>query len=433
MKFRNESRDIHEPKRRLVWLSVFLFAASLLIPFQRDGGSAHAENVRGLPPKAAALPVGDVHEGVDTPRASTSDDDEVDYRDPVSLKGQGARGFYFNKDVVKAIGAEGVINVVRNARMNAAVIDMKDEKGHVSFPTQVPDLQKNRRVRMGNVKVLFSKLKAEGIYVIGRIVCFSDPLTPTTFPERGIHDSRPYKNDQLWGNWARNHPWLDPYNEKNHDMIVALAKEVEALGADEIQLDYVRFPVDESTKWARFPAKNDKPRSEVIFSMLEKIDRAVHIPVGVDVFGLTTMPWGRPQELGQLPELWKKHVEVFSPMLYLNGMRAWHDKDRELRAERLIALGVSTMRGRIGDEPVIRPYLQGFPQGADHYDVDFMAEQIRGAKRASADGFLFWHPASHYDVVREASVSGPAKNMHPFAIEARAEVRKKAWEGAAPR
>ena len=39
-----------------------------------------------------------------------------------------------------------------------------------------------------------------------------------------------------------------------HDLIVELAKEVEDLGFDEIQLEYIRFPVDEGTRFATFPA-----------------------------------------------------------------------------------------------------------------------------------------------------------------------------------
>lgn len=365
-----------------------------------------------------------------TPAAAVSGGPAPEYVDPVTAEGQRARGLYFNADVVAAIGARGVIKSVRGARMNAAVIDLKDERGHVNYPTQIPELQRSRYGVLGDVPALVRELKAGGVYVIGRIVCFSDPRLPRRFPELAVKDSRPYKHGAIWGNWARRNPWLDPYNQRTHGILVDVAKEVEALGVDEIQLDYVRFPVDPATAFAEFPAKTDKPRSEVILGFLERVDRAVHVPLGVDVFGLSTMPWGKPEALGQIPEDWAAHVEVFSPMLYLNGMRAWTYSDGGSRAERLVALGVATLRKRIGDAPVIRPFLQGFPQGADHYDTGFIAEQIRGAKRAGADGFLFWHPASHYDVVREASVSGPAKGLAPFTFPTRQQERERVWSDA---
>lgn len=258
--------------------------------------------------------------------------------------------------------------------------------------------------------------------MIGRIVCFSDPIVPRLYPERAIQDGRPYKKG-IWNSWARRNTWLDPHNEDNHAMLVALAKEAEVLGLDEIQLDYIRFPVDEATKWAVFPADRGVPRHEVLLGLLAQMDRALRIPLGVDVFGLTTMPWGQPEPLGQRLDLWIKHVEVISPMLYPNGMRAWMQDDPRNRPERLIALGISTLRKRVGDVPVIRPFLQGFPYGADFYDSEFIAQQVRGARRAHADGFLFWHPASHYALVRETAQGASDMGM-PFTTASRGEARR---------
>ncbi|HEX2675040.1 MAG TPA: putative glycoside hydrolase [Polyangiales bacterium] len=382
------------------------FALSVGIPathvLQRPAASA---DVTIMPPPSAASEA--VHPAAQ-PR------EVIDYTDPVSPLGQNARGLYFNADVVAAIGVRDLIRIVKSARMNALVIDLKDERGRVHFDTKLPELQKSKRNTLGDVPALVRELHGAGLYVIARVVCFSDPIVPRQFPERGVQDGRPGKRGQLWATWGKRHPWLDPYNEKNHTMLIALAREVEALGIDEIQLDYIRFPVDKATTFAVYPSQRDEPRERVLLRMLERMDRAVHIPLGTDVFGITVMPWRDDSPLGQDLESWSKYVEVFSPMLYLHGMRAWHEHDREQRAGRLIALGVSTLRARLGAQPVVRPFLQAFPEGADHYDPSFIAEQIGGARRSGADGFLFWHPASHYATVRSATVGGPAQNMLPF-------------------
>lgn len=360
--------------------------------------------------------------------AAVTVEDAGSYVDPVSALGQAARGLYFSGNAAAALGADGLAHAVKTARMNAAVIDIKDERGHIMFDTKVPELSKSKRIVIDDLGKLVREVRSQGVYVIGRIVCFSDPIVLCLYPERAIQDGRPYKAKQgVWASWARRNTWLDPYNTDNHAMLVALAKEAEGLGFDEIQLDYIRFPVDEATKWAVFPAQGELPRHEVLLGLLAKIDRAVHIPLGVDVFGLTTMPWGQPEPLGQRLDLWTKHVEVISPMLYVNGMRAWMQDDLQTRAERLIAIGVTTLRKRVGDVPVIRPFLQGFPYGADHYDTDFITQQIRGARRANADGFLFWHPASHYAMVREAA-RGSADMLMPFPNVERAEARRTQWD-----
>jgi hypothetical protein len=273
---------------------------------------------------------------------------------------------------------------------------------------------------------MFKALREAGIYTIGRIVCFSDPKLPRNYPERAVLDGRPRKKGELWASWGRRNTWMDPYNEKNHDLIVELAIEAEKLGLDEIQLDYFRFPVDDTTRFAVFPAQVDTPRRQVLLGLLRRIDEAITIPIGVDVFGLTAFRKGDRAGLGQSLEDWAMHVEVFTPMLYLNGMGLWLRGEKEQRALRLVAAGVSNIRKRLGYGPIIRPFLQAFPQGADYYDTEFIAEQIRGARQGGADGFLFWHPASDYDLVRTA-MSGSARGISPFPIDERFVWRRQAW------
>jgi hypothetical protein len=40
------------------------------------------------------------------------------------------------------------------------------------------------------------------------------------------------------------HYWLDPYNKTNWDYAVDLAQDAAKRGFDEVQWDYVRFPVE---------------------------------------------------------------------------------------------------------------------------------------------------------------------------------------------
>jgi hypothetical protein len=87
---------------------------------------------------------------------------------------------------------------------------------------------------------------------------------------------------------------------------------------------------------------------------------------------------------------------------------------------------VKILRQRVGYGPVIRPFLQAFPNGADHYDPQFIAEQIGGARAAGADGFLFWHPGSNYGMV-QAGTLGPARMLMPFPFDERFKWRQQNW------
>jgi hypothetical protein len=159
--------------------------------------------------------------------------------------------------------------------------------------------------------------------------------------------------------------------------------------------------------------------------VLRRIDGEIAIPIGVDVFGVTAFRWRGKQhrELGQVLERWAQYVEVFTPMLYINGMSAWMRGLKHKRAQRLIAVGVRRLRRRLGRAPVIRPFLQAFRQGADYYNRRFIAEQIVGARKGGADGFLFWHPGSNYRMV-SATMHGRIRDMVPFSIDERIEWRK---------
>jgi hypothetical protein len=343
--------------------------------------------------------------------------------DHVSEKGQRARGLYFSAPVQKRLGASGIIKKLRSSGMDAAVLDLKDGEGRVSYDTQIAALQPQKRRYVEDLPAFIAELKAAGIYTIGRVVCFSDPFLPRNEPDRAVMDNRPNKKGLIWASWGKRNTWLDPYNVKNHDLIVDIAKEVEALGIDEIQFDYIRFPVDSTVRFATFPAQVETPRRFVLLGMLKRIDEAVRIPIGADVFGLTALRVGDPAGLGQSLEDWAAHLDVFSPMLYLNGMQSLVPKGGTQRAQRLIIGAVKTLRNRIGDKPVIRPFLQGFDAGADYYTPDFIAEQIVGAKVGGADGFLFWHPGSNFSMVQQGML-GPGRGLSPFAIEQRSEVRR---------
>jgi hypothetical protein len=114
-------------------------------------------------------------------------------------------------------------------------------------------------------------------------------------------------------------------------------------------------------------------------------------------------------------------------MLYLNGMTSLVPKSgKDQRAKKLIYVGVKNLRERVGEGPVIRPFLQAFEHGADYYTPDFIAEQIQGAREAGGDGFLFWHPGSNYKMV-QMGMAGPARGLSPFPIDTRMEWRRKAW------
>ena len=337
--------------------------------------------------------------------------------DELSPRVQGSTGLYITGPFIRGRGAAGLIRTLRAAHMDTAVIDFKDAQGRVHHDSSIPELQDQETGMLGDTAQLIRDLHAANIHTIARIVCFNDPVLPDRFPDRAILDLRAHRRGRTrtWTSWGTGSPWLDPWDPQNHDLVIALSREAEALGFDEIQLDYIRFPVDDGIPFAHYPdERTDVRRRDLLHGLLARIDEAVSIPLGVDVFGIQAYWAGDESGLGQDLELWTDHVDVFTPMLYLNAMTEW-EVGTPNRAQRLVQIGIQRMRERMGPTPVIRPFLQAFEQGSEDWGPRFIANQIRGARQGGADGFLFWHPGSNYGTVMRA-MQGPAHSLAPFPI-----------------
>lgn len=348
--------------------------------------------------------------------------------DRVSSKGQGARGLYFTYPYLRRFQASGVIGLLKRSRMDAAVIDLKDDQGRVSYQTGVAALAPQIVKSPIDMSTVVRELRDRGVYTIARIVCFNDPSLPKREPDRAILDGRPRYagKQQPWVSWGTGDTWLNPYDKRNHDMYVQMAKEAESFGFDEVQLDYIRFPVDKGTEYALYQPQTEELRRFVLLDMLRRIDAEIGIPLGVDVFGLAAIRNGDPTGLGQSLGDWTAHVEVFSPMLYVNAMPGWRT-DVEDRGHVLVKAPSYILRKRLGAGPVIRPFMQAFANGlAAGWTPKFIAQEITGARGGEADGFLFWNPGADYGMVQRG-VAELAFGLMPFPSAGRDTYREGLW------
>src|SRR5690606_22860888 len=87
------------------------------------------------------------------------------------------------------------INLANNTEINAYVIDIKDDDGLVGYKTNVPAvIEAEAWYRKYDVDEVLKKMHDNDIYVIGRLVCFKDPVLSSKYPELAIKK----KNGQLW-------------------------------------------------------------------------------------------------------------------------------------------------------------------------------------------------------------------------------------------
>src|SRR5438094_522093 len=115
--------------------------------------------------------------------------------------------------------------------------------------------------------------------------------------------------------------WVDAYNDSVWIYAAQLAQEAVALGFNEVQFDYVRFPDEpkEAMAQAVFAArKHGETQREGVqagIAILTHRIQPLGVPVSFDIFGLTSSATG-DLGIGQVWEDFVTGADVVLPMVY---------------------------------------------------------------------------------------------------------------------
>jgi hypothetical protein len=278
--------------------------------------------------------------------------------------------------------------------LNTIELDVKDENGEVGFRARVPMARAIGSARTYyNAAEIVEKVRAKGVYLVGRVVVFEDPLLASKRPNLAIQNA----DGSVWRNNA-GLGWANPYDKRvwkyNVDIAVAAAK----AGFDEIQFDYVRFPTDGSIESAVYPGKRAEKRAGTIAGFL-RYARSRLEPLGArmsaDVFGLSAT---RNMGIGQNVRRLARYLDAIYPMVYPShyGPGELGLADPNAQPGRTVALSLRDFAAQLtGLETRLVPWLQDFSLGRE-YGPDDVRLQILAARDASADGYLLWNPSGIY-------------------------------------
>ena len=279
--------------------------------------------------------------------------------------------------------------------LTALELDVKDENGEVGFARQAPPLARE----IGAAEAFYNPVEvaraaeAAGVYLIGRIVVFQDPILAGQRPQLAIGR----RGGGLWTTSA-GLAWTNPYDQRvwKYNVDVAVAA-VEA-GFDEIMFDYIRFPTDGDVPSAVFPGKRKEHKTATIGRFAEYARSRLE-PLGARVsaavFGLTAT---REMGIGQRPRRLARHLDVIYPMVYPShfGAGEYSLDDPNAVPGVTVARALRDFRRELrGQETVLVPWLQDFSLGRD-YTLEDVRAQILAARDADAGGFLLWNPNGVY-------------------------------------
>jgi len=307
--------------------------------------------------------------------------------------------------------------LIEETELNAVVLDFKGDDGLLSFPTQVAlasEIGAGRSPVVRNPAEFLGWFKQRNVYLIARIVVFKDDKLANAYPSWAITDTA---TGGVWHD-QEGKGWLDPNRKAVWDYATALALEAAALGFDEIQFDYIRFPTDGNVQQARYALPNTyENRVAAISGVLQQASSALRplgVKIGADVFGY--IPWSSNDlGIGQHLETIAPYVDVLAPMIYPStfaaGLPGEDSKYRTAVAYPYAIVSKTTERSlrrarETNPRIEVRPWLQDFRDYTFDLRTFTPAEirlQIEGARDAGARGWLLWDPSVRY--TRAALVS----------------------------
>lgn len=294
---------------------------------------------------------------------------------------------------------EPVLHLVTDTAVNAVVIDIKGDRGDLSYRAGVPLAAKigaEKIATIPDIHALIDRLHKEGIYVIGRIVTFKDNVLCTAHPEFAVRRGGKVFRDR------EGLAWCDPFLPQVRAYNIAIAVDAAKAGFDEIQFDYVRFPDAEGVTFSR--PSTDESRPKAITSFLRQARHAL-IPYNVflaaDVFGYICWNQG-DTGIGQKIEDLGSVLDYISPMLYPSGFMYGipNYRDPVVHPYQIVGLSLDRARERTNLDPIrFRPWLQGFADYAFDkrpFGAAQIQAQIKAAESFGADGWLLWNPRNVY-------------------------------------
>lgn len=287
---------------------------------------------------------------------------------------------------------DGFIDMAMTTELNALMIDLKDETGMVWY-----DTENQTAIEVGAAHAAYelaatvSKAHDNGLYVIGRLVVFNDPVAAIHKPEMAVWDSA---NNSAYE--ANGQYFLDPTDPEARQYGLDLAVEACAAGVDEIQFDYVRFP-DKRRDSAVFDGGvGPEVRLGTITNFLSEAVatlRPMRCAVAADIFGYLTTAI----DDGGIGQRWEDVagiVDVVSPMLYPSHYDDdWYGfaNPDDYPAE-MIDRALSDGMQRLTDQVVVRPWLQDFG-----YDAAQVRDEITSAESHGL-GWMLWNAKSNVTV-----------------------------------
>ena len=338
---------------------------------------------------------------------------------------------------------KSLVTLIEETELNSVIIDIKDSTGSLVFRSDHLLLKDNEGggCRSLDLYEFIESLHSKGIYVIGRITVFQDPYYASVHPELAVQSAS-----------ATGTPWtdhkglsfIDVSSQPFWEYIVAISKESYALGFDELNYDYIRYPSDGPMQDAVYVNNNKAEALEVFFAYLHESVRSIGVKMSADLFGYTTV-LSDDLGIGQQLERALPYFDYIAPMVYpshynsgfaglsnpnsdphkvvftsmaggvhralanettvqtLDGeeifkdevIPAYYTEEGEFMATSTRQISSGYYTKPVYDALKLRPWLQDFDYGGN-YGAEEVRAQIQATYDAGLTSWMLWSPSNRY-------------------------------------
>lgn len=181
-----------------------------------------------------------------------------------------------------------------------------------------------------------------------------------------------------------------PYRQKKYKLV----QHAVALGANEIQLDYIRYHDKSRAVW-----QNVKDVYQVIKWFRDRL-RPQRIPLQIDIFGVVTKR--DLLSIGQSARAFANIVEAMCPMVYPSHYIPKHYHSR--RPYRTVLSSLRALKAQFGGRPPFKIYAfievsNYLYKHSGQQKLQYINEQLRAVRDSRVDGWYAWSPRNRYNAL----------------------------------
>lgn len=329
-------------------------------------------------------------------------------------------GIYVTAAIAGIDRIHDLIALADETDINAFVIDIKDDRGQVTYEMNTPTVQEigSSAIYIPDIESLIAECKEHNIYLIARIVTFKDPYLAKAMPEYALHEEDGtifHDNSGL--------AWVNPYEQGVWDYLMEIATEAARIGFDEIQFDYIRFSTDRGMDRVVFgEIAETYTKSDIINAFTDYARETLSpysVTVSADVYGTIIDNAVDRDIVGQDYAVMASKLDVICPMIYPShyGAGVYRIDVPDAEPYRTVTAALNASRAvldQYGHDTIcavlengmpvncqVRPWLQAFTatwvRGHIEYGREQIQDQIRAVQDAGYDEWIFWNATVKYD------------------------------------